>query len=213
MWGSVVELFQVAIFGAAHVCGGSLGAGILVISAAIRIALLPLTLRMARQMNAQQTRIAALEPEIKRLQKRFEKNPLKLATATQALYEANGIRPFNPAMIVNLAVQAPIFGAFFAALRKGIGAGVRFLWVGDLARPDVILLGVTCALMAAGISAAPVATTNPAVRILGYGLVFGISLALMWTASSALVLSFGAGSAVSLLQNRILARERRIAQG
>jgi hypothetical protein len=75
----------------------------------------------------------------------------------------------------------------------------------------VILLGVTCALMAAGISAAPAAATNPALRILGYGLVFGISLALMWSSSSALVLSFGAGSAVSLLQNRILARERRLA--
>jgi YidC/Oxa1 family membrane protein insertase len=211
MWGSIVELFQAAIFGAAHVCGGSLGAGILVVSAAIRIALLPLTLRMARQMSAQQARIAALEPEIKRLQKRYEKNPVKLATATQALYAANGIRPFSPAMLLNLAVQAPIFGGFFAALRNGIGAGVRFLWVGDLARPDVILLGVTCALMAAGISAAPAAATNPALRILGYGLVFGISLALMWSSSSALVLSFGAGSAVSLLQNRILARERRLA--
>ncbi len=119
MWGSIVELFQAAIFGAAHVCGGSLGAGILVISAAIRIALLPLTLRMARQMNAQQARIAALQPELKRLQQRYETNPVKLATATQALYEANGIRPFSPAMLLNFAVQAPIFGAFFAALRRG----------------------------------------------------------------------------------------------
>jgi len=211
MWGSVVELFQAAIFGAAHVCGGSLGAGILVASAAIRLALLPLTLRMARQMNAQQARLAAIQPEIKRLQQRYERNPVKLATATQALYEANGIRTFSPAMLLNFAVQAPIFGAFIAALRKGIGAGVRFLWVGDLARPDLILLGVTCALMAAGISAAPAANAHPAARVLSYGVVIGISLALMWSSSSALVLSFGAGSAVSLLQNRILARERRIA--
>ncbi len=208
MWSMVVELFQAAIFGAAHVCGGSLGAGILVISAAIRIALLPLTLRMAREMNAQQARLDALKPELERLQARHGHDALKLAQATQALHKANGIRPFGPATLVNFAVQMPIAGGFFTAIRNGLGAGVRFLWVGDLARPDLLLLSATCALMAAGISAAP---AQPGARIIGYGVIFAIAMALMWTSSSALVLSFGAGSAVSLVQNRILARERRLA--
>ena len=64
MWASFVELIRVAIFAAAHVCGGSLGAGIIGVSVIVRIALLPLTLRLARQARAQQMRVAALKPAL-----------------------------------------------------------------------------------------------------------------------------------------------------
>jgi YidC/Oxa1 family membrane protein insertase len=209
MWSSVVELFQAAIFATAHVCGGSLGAGIVVVSAAMRIAMLPLTLRMARQANAQAALLASLEPELKKLQHRHGQDAVRLAQATQALYKSNGISAFSPAMWIGIAVQAPPASALFAAVRKGLGAGVRFLWVRDLARPDLTLLSIVCALMAAGVAASPAANTNPAVRIFSYCAMFGVMLVVMWSTSSAVVLSFGAGSLVSLLQNRMLARESK----
>ena len=78
MWAGFVELIRVTIFSAAHLCAGSLGSGILAVSIVMRLALLPLTLRLARQAQLQQARLAALKPEIDALQKRFAKDPARL---------------------------------------------------------------------------------------------------------------------------------------
>jgi hypothetical protein len=50
----------------------SLGAGIAAISMIVRVALLPLTVRIARQARAQQTKLRALQPRADALRKRFE---------------------------------------------------------------------------------------------------------------------------------------------
>ena len=71
MWGSFVELLRAAIFGAAHVCGGSLGSGVLLVSAVVRLALLPLTLRLARRAREQQAKLATLKPQLDALQRRY----------------------------------------------------------------------------------------------------------------------------------------------
>ena len=47
LWSLFLELLRVVLFAFAHVCGGSLGGGIVILSLVIRLALLPLTLRMA----------------------------------------------------------------------------------------------------------------------------------------------------------------------
>ena len=46
-WSSFVDLLRVVLFALAHVCGGSLGGGIVMLSLIVRLALLPLTLRVA----------------------------------------------------------------------------------------------------------------------------------------------------------------------
>src|SRR5947208_13423177 len=52
------DLFRAAIFAAAHVFAGSLGAGIVAVSLGVRLALLPLTIRLARRALAQQAILA-----------------------------------------------------------------------------------------------------------------------------------------------------------
>ena len=95
-------------------------------------------------------------------------------------------------------------------MRKGLGAKVRFLWVPDLARPEsLLILGVT-ALTAWGASSTPPSpgqTTTPTVFVVIS--VVG-TLAFLWSASSAVALSMGAGSLVTLLQNWLLARDARV---
>src|SRR5688500_3974647 len=102
MWSAFVELIRMTIFTAAQVCGGSLGAGILAVSVALRLALLPLTLRVARHARAQGEKLAALRPEIERLQRRHARDRARLMRETQALYAANGIRLLTPAGLVGL---------------------------------------------------------------------------------------------------------------
>ena len=210
MWNAFVELIRVMIFSAAHVCGGSLGAGILAVSLAMRLALMPLTLRIARQARAQAERLAALKPEIERLQRRYAKDPARLMRETQALYAANGIRLLTPTGLVGLLLQMPLLGGLFSAVRAGLGARVRFLWIGNLALPDTLLIALVVALGAGSMLLAPrpqgAASAHTAtVLLVGAGL----TVFFLWSASSAVALSLGAGSVVSALQSWIIAREAK----
>lgn len=209
MWTAFVELIRVGIFAAAHVCGGSVGAGVVAVSVAVRLALLPLTLRLARQARARQARLAALAPELERLKRRHGADPVRLMRETQALYAAHGVRAFGPEGVVGLVVQLPLLGALFAAVRGGLGARVPFLWIGDLARPDALLVAVV-ALVGGGILAIPQPQSPPAGPGVAVLFLIGVggTLAFLWTASSAVALSAGAGSLVSGLQSWLLSRDR-----
>jgi membrane protein insertase Oxa1/YidC/SpoIIIJ len=169
MWTSFVELIRMFIFGAAHACGGSLGAGIVAASVIARLALLPLTLHLARQTRAQKA---------------------------------------SPLGLVGLLVQLPLLGGLFAAVRGGLGARVRFLWVGNLAQPDELLIAVVTILGGAMmVSARPAGTAGTAATLVPLLVGAAATLLFVWSASSAVALSFGAGSLVSGLQSWLLARD------
>ena len=210
MWDSFVEILRATIFSVAHLCGGSLGGGIMLVSAGVRLALLPLTLRLARRAREQQARIATLRPQIEALQRRYASDPRRLVAEQRALYQQHGIRLMDPSTVIGFAIQLPILSGLFAAVRKGLGAKVRFLWIPDLARPEATaLLGVTAlsAWVASSTPVAPGQTTTPTVFVVVA--VIG-TLVFLWSASSAVVLSMGAGSLVSLLHNWLLARDAKV---
>ena len=209
MWTAFVELIRVAVFGAAQLFAGSLGAGIVFVSLAVRLALLPLTLRLARQARDQQARMASLRPAIEALQRRYAKDPARVMRETQALYAANGIRVLSPTGLMGLLLQFPLLSGLFSAVRSGLGARVRFLWIGDLARPDALLLLAVTAITAGAMSMTPNPQSpggSPSTQVT---LLVGVAvtLAFLWSASSAIALSVGAGSIVSALQNWLLSRD------
>lgn len=209
MWAGFVDLIRMAIFAAAHVCGGSLGAAIVAVSIVVRVALLPLTLRLARQAREQQARIAALKPKVDALQRRHAGDPARLARELRALHAANGVRMFTPGGLVGFLVQAPLFGGLFAAVRGGLGARTRFLWISDLSRPDALLVGVVALLTGAMITmpGQQQGGASTAGTIVGLALGIGVTVYFLWSASSAVALSVGAGSLVSGIQNWLIARK------
>jgi YidC/Oxa1 family membrane protein insertase len=209
MWDGFVEILRALIFSAAHLCGGSLGSGVMLVSAGARLALLPLTLRMARQSREQQRRLATLKPALDALQKRYAKDPARLWSETRALHAANGIRFMSPTGLLSIGIQLPLLSALFAAARRGLGAGVRFLWIGDLARPDLFLLTGVTALTAASLAATPASQGQPSMPAAALLVALGGTLIFLWTAPSTVMLSMGTGSLVSLFQNWLLARDRR----
>lgn len=209
MWTAFVELIRITIFSAAHVCAGSLGAGVVCVSIALRLALLPLTLRLARAARDKQERIATLKPQLDALQKRHATDPARLMRETQAIYAQNGIRFMSLEGVAGLVVQAPLLSGLFAAVRGGLGARVPFLWIGDLARPDGWLVGLV-ALLAGAMFAIPRQQSSPGAPSASAMVVLSIvaTLVFIWTASSAVALSVGAGSLVSGVQGVLLARDR-----
>jgi YidC/Oxa1 family membrane protein insertase len=213
MWEGLVGLLRVAIVAIAQVCGGSLGSAVVLVSVGARVALLPLTLRIARHARAQQERLAKLRPAVESLQKRYAKDPARLWHETQVLYRKNGIRLFTPSGMLGFAVQAPLFGALLSATRRGLGEKVRFLWVAELARPDAVL-SLAVAALTAVVMAMSVASgsdkTMPAAAGPLIALVLGVvTLMFLWTASSAVALSVGGGAIASGVQSWILSRDRR----
>lgn len=211
MWESAVEMVRAAIFATANLCAGSLGGAVLLVSFGLRLAMLPIALRMARHARAQQERLAELKPALEALQRKFKSDPARQFREIQALHRKHGIRLFTPDGFVSLVVQMPIFSALFAATRQGLGAGTRFLWVADLARPDR-WLALSVALLTGAIAASAVPTASAPSGLGGWTLgltLGGITLLFVWSASSAVALSVGGGALVSVLQNWLLARDNR----
>jgi membrane protein insertase Oxa1/YidC/SpoIIIJ len=60
IWSGLIEVVRALVFAASHVCGCGFGGGILVISFLDRIALLPMTLRVAVRMRDHQARLAGV---------------------------------------------------------------------------------------------------------------------------------------------------------
>ena len=210
MFGSVlVDPLRAAIFALAHLLNGSLGAGIVGVSFLLRLALLPLTLRLARRAAAQQRILASLKPELLVIDERYRTDPAKHLQKTRALYARHGVRPFDLPVVLGGLVRLPIVGGLYGALKNLTGAG-SFAWIADLARPSLVTaIGVSVMSGASAWLASHAASGTvraPAVMAL---VASGIGFFFLWHLSAGLVLSWGASSVIDLVQGAILVRERR----
>ena len=207
---ALVDLVRAAIFAAAHLLGGSIGAGVLAVSITLRVALLPLTLRLARRAGTQRRILASIKPELAQLSQRYRTDPEELWRRTLALYRRAGYRPLDPAALLGGLAQVPVLGAVYGALRRGLGAAASFLWIADLGRPDV-LLAVAVAGLAGAASFLGAHAAAESVRGAWITASLGVALTLLvfWHASAGLLLSWGASVAVNIVQGAVLVRERR----
>lgn len=207
MWTDIVELVRASIFAGAHLVGGSLGASVLLVSTLVRLAMMPLVLKAARHARAQQKIIAGLAPQLEAIRKRHRADPARVMQETRALYGRSGVCLMSPASIASLAIQLPLLGALFEAVRKGLGDRVRFLWIGDLGRVDAMLVVIVTTLTGIAAALVPIAPGSPVSAKLLIGITVGGTLLFLWSASSAVALSVGAGAATSLLQNWLIRRD------
>src|SRR5207247_9290738 len=98
---------------------------------------------------------------LERLNKRYEKEPLRLFEETQQLYRKNGIRFMTPGSFASATIQIPLLGALFSAVRTGLGARVRFLWIADLSRVDALLVILVAPLAGFAGTLTPPAPVSP----------------------------------------------------
>lgn len=148
LWSNFLDVTRSALFVLAHWCGGSFGTAILVGSAAVRVAMLPFTLRSARRRLAQERTLAALAPELERIKKRYATQPTVLMTETQKLQAAHGVSPLDPQTLRAAFLQMPPAMALYSAIR-GVAKPGGFLWIGDIAKPDRLLAALAAIIAAA----------------------------------------------------------------
>lgn len=110
---------------------GNLMLAILLVLAALRILLLPFTVKNERDQIIEQ-RVA---PRLSGLKEKLKDDPRRLKSAIRALYRENGLTPTRN--LIGLILQIVLLIAFFSAIAAvAVPESGAFLWIPDIGLPD-----------------------------------------------------------------------------
>lgn len=101
---------------------GNYGIAIIIITIAIRIILLPLTLNQLKNATRQQIKMAAFQPYLKEIQERqknatTQEEKMALATEQQEFMRENNVSMFGGMGCLPLLLQLPIISGLYTAIR------------------------------------------------------------------------------------------------
>lgn len=203
-WDAIVDFLRIIILTQAQNCGGNLGGGILLASCAIRLALFPLTLKMAKAAAVNQKAMAKLKPKLDALKKKFRDQPTELQKRTQTLFQENGVSPLKGC--VGVFLQTPVLIAFYSAVRQVAANGGRFLWIRNIAKPDIFLTLGVAALTFASMLFSTSTQTSAETRRMMLLMPLIITVVVLMKTSAGVALYWGVASSVSLVQNYLARR-------
>jgi YidC/Oxa1 family membrane protein insertase len=188
-----------------QIFGGNLGCAILVLSLGIRIALLPLTIRISRRMMRNQQIARTLQPELDEIKKRFEKKPELLFGEMQKVYKKHGFSPFDLPAMLGSFIQLPVFAFIYQAIRDSVAGSGPFLWIRSLASPDGWLTLVI--LMLTGVTAYFMPNVSESAKTTLILIQIAVTCFIVWKLMAGLGLYWVASSSVGLFQNLWLRRK------
>lgn len=115
---------------------GSWGLAIILLTLLVRAVLHPLNVKQIRSMKEMQK----IQPKVNSLREKYKNDPQKLNVETMQLYKEHKINPLSGCL--PMIFQLPILFALFSVLRSNVELkGVSFLWIKDLAVPEIIMMG------------------------------------------------------------------------
>lgn len=202
LWSVFLDLFRVVLFAIAHVCGGSLGSGIVVFSLIVRLALLPLTLPLAIRAHHYGVALRKLTPALDSLRKKHRNDPVALARAEQELRAEHGLGLAPKGTLLGTLVQLPIGAGVYQTILASAQRAARFLWVGDLSRPDALVASIAAGLAGAAVVAGPQSTSSR----LGAAVAAAVTFLLAWRLSAGVGLYWVASNVVGVVQSVLVRR-------
>ena len=110
----LIEFFEAILKFFHDSIGLGWGAAIIALTLVVRLALLPLTLKQFKSMQA----MASLQPEIKKLQERYKGDKERLNQEMMRFYRENKVNPF--ASCLPMVAQIPVFLALFYMLQDDL---------------------------------------------------------------------------------------------
>ncbi len=112
--------------------GHDMGVAIILLTIAVRLLLLPLTLQMLKSQRAMQT----IQPKVKAIQAMYKDDKARQSKELMALYSTEKVNPM--ASCLPLLIQLPIFIALYSAMVNGLkGQGLDSLY-SFIAQPATI---------------------------------------------------------------------------
>ncbi len=191
----------------ASLVDGNMGWAILLLALVVRLALLPLTLHLARKMLVNQQKIKALQPQVDAIKARLAASPKEMFGEISALYKANGAHILDRSSFLGMLVQLPVFGLLYKAVSNaGSGTG-PFLWMKSLASPDAVLTGIVLMLTAIAAYYFPSAAAETATMMIVIQVL--VTAFIMWQLSAGVGLYWVANASVGVVQSFILRFEQR----
>jgi YidC/Oxa1 family membrane protein insertase len=206
LWSDVVEVLREAIFAYAQMSNGNLACGIMAVTFLARLALLPLTLRLARGAAIQQDAMHRLEPELDTARAAFKDDPARLAKETQRIFAREGVSMIPAAGCIGIIMQTPVLLALYNAVRECTALGGRFLWIRDISKPDVGLALLVAAVTAASMAAGPQPDGPAQQRLVMLVLPAVFTLIALWQMASGVGLYWGVSSLVGVAQGILVRR-------
>src|SRR5918997_2033916 len=123
------ELFSTALAGF-YALIPSYGLAIILLTLAVRLLLLPLSIKQTKSMREMQ----AIQPEIKRLQAKHKGDRQKMNEELMALYKEHGVNPFGGCL--PLLMQFPVLIGLFYVIRDPLK------YMGDIVNDSALADGL-----------------------------------------------------------------------
>lgn len=213
LWTLWTHALQAALSGLGLYFGLSEAAAIVLLTLLVRVGLMPVSLPAAYRMQMNKEAMLRLKPQLDELRRTCKNDARERAARTMALYRDNGIAVVDKLTVLNLFTQGAFGLGLFHTLKRMVFSS-KFLWIPDLAKPDLWLSVVVTALMLAGMALMPGATSDPSVLLMLMVAVVVSALAVA-ALPSAIGVYWATSNAVTLLQTLALrglvARQRRSA--
>ena len=181
--------------------GLSEAAAIIALTLVVRLLLLPLTVKVAHSNHLNKLKLSALKPQLEALRQRHSDNAVALAQATSALYRQHNIHFFDRFTFINFFTQGMVGLGIWQTLKKAAFHS-NFLWIADISKGDVALTFTVGVLTFVSLLLLPNAAEQSSLLL--YLIPAVVTMFMLMTLPSALALSWGTSSAVSVLQSLCL---------
>ncbi|WP_284139603.1 MULTISPECIES: membrane protein insertase YidC [unclassified Virgibacillus] len=140
--------FSLLIKALASIFHGSYGLSIIVITLAIRLAVMPFMLKQTKNSLEIQDKMQELKPDINAIQKKYKdkkdrESQMKMQQEMMALYQKHQFNPLASfAGCLPMLIQFPILLGFYYAIRRTPEIATHtFLWF-DLGQTDIVLTAI-----------------------------------------------------------------------
>ena len=174
---------------------------IIIFTLIARIMLMPVSLKSAYLMHKNRLAIEKLKPEIEQLKDIYSDNPREIAKRTMAIYKNNGIKFLDKTTVFNIGTQGVLGLGIFQTLKSMVFSS-KFMWIADIAKPDVILAFIVGVLTFISMLLMPGAVEQQ--NILIFIIPAIISIFVLIGFPSALGLFWGTSNIVTLMQTLVL---------
>jgi YidC/Oxa1 family membrane protein insertase len=191
LWNAWTGLLQEILRTLAVNWGLGTGLAIIVLTAAVRAALFPLTWSLAYRGAMRLAALAKLQPDLKAIRERYAEDPRVQMQKTLELYRQHGLTITDATSLLGALVQMPVIYGLYRVLSNGVGT-TAFLWIRNLGRPDTLLAVLAALTTAAMMSVAPHLSEHlrltiillPAILCFVAALHFSSGMALYWITSN-----------------------------
>jgi YidC/Oxa1 family membrane protein insertase len=153
-WNTWADLLQEMLRTLAFHWGLGAGLAIIILTVAVRAALLPLTWTLAYRSALHQSRLAKLKPALEAIRDRHAEDRRAQMEKTLELYRQHGLTVADGKGLLGALAQMPVIYGLYKGLSNGVGT-TAFLWIRNLGRPDALLAILAALTTAAMIGVAP----------------------------------------------------------